>query len=482
MNKPQKLHPIFILFDVPKHFVSLLPVFIFLWVQIEDWLITLGICFIVFLCLLVYSVFEWIRSIYFIDHGEFCLQKGGIFHKKVFIPLEQIQAVEIEQKLWHRLFDVVEVHIETASGNDSEAVLKAVKKTDALSLQKFLLREENKVDLGSSLEKNQNDTSIFYRVTWKTLIQAGMTSGKIVYTLSLPVLFGLKLLEYIDEASQFIDVDAFIEKQHFEMSMLMHLFWIIPSFLIVAWLISIVWTVIEFAYFKVRRDEKRLYVEYGFFHLRKLTIPIKRIQMVNVEENWLRQPLGWALVKLEIAGYGENNDEESKEKKKIVLFPLVSKREIPSLLQHILPEYVAYTDIALRPTPIKSKVYRLIPQLIGLIIVQCIFFYLSPTWSWIGIPVILILMVYQWLRYQDEGWGLAKDGIVLRNRVLVRNTFYVPQRSMQSRTCLQSRRMKRAQLARFRTFISSGRKIRSGYIAEMDVEQILDWIKMKSMS
>ena len=60
--------------------------------------------------------------------------------KKRYIPFERIQSLDFSEGILQRPFGLVKVKVETASSSSSEAeaVLTAIKKSDALAIQEFL--------------------------------------------------------------------------------------------------------------------------------------------------------------------------------------------------------------------------------------------------------------------------------------------------------------------------------------------------------
>src|SRR5699024_4434313 len=80
----------------------------------------------------------------------------------------------------------------------------------------------------------------------------------------------------------------------------------------------------------------------------QLTIPFNRIQAVQIKEELLRQPFGYASLVIESAGYGE------KEGNSTTLFPLIKRREMYRFLKKVLPEYNYDIDMAETDPPKRS--------------------------------------------------------------------------------------------------------------------------------
>ena len=75
------------------------------------------------------AAFALIRSLsyrYRLDEAELVVRTGFIFRNERHVPYARIQNVEVIQNLFHRLFGVVEVKIETGATNEDEARLQVV--------------------------------------------------------------------------------------------------------------------------------------------------------------------------------------------------------------------------------------------------------------------------------------------------------------------------------------------------------------------
>ena len=105
-------------------------------------------------------------------------------------------------------------------------------------------------------------------------------------------------------------------------------------FVIVAWLISFFSTLFMYGDFSLEVSKDDLLISRGIFEKKRITIPYKRIQALYVTEGIIRQPLGFCSVHIHSAGYGDEQGSGS-----IVLFPLIRKDKVESLLEKVVPHY-----------------------------------------------------------------------------------------------------------------------------------------------
>ena len=106
---------------------------------------------IVIVSLFVYSIIrgitKWLTFTYWIEDEELKTEYGLLFKKKRFIPIERIQNLNYNEGVIHRLFNVVQISIETAGGTTSVAdvELSAITKNAASEMER-LIRQSYKRD------------------------------------------------------------------------------------------------------------------------------------------------------------------------------------------------------------------------------------------------------------------------------------------------------------------------------------------------
>src|SRR5690554_3759247 len=82
----------------------------------------------------------WLRYSFTITNGELRVERGIFIRTKQFISHERIQTIDLTEGIWHRLFGVVRVQIETAGGSKPEVILTAVTLEEAKWIKEQLVR------------------------------------------------------------------------------------------------------------------------------------------------------------------------------------------------------------------------------------------------------------------------------------------------------------------------------------------------------
>ena len=130
----------------------------------------------------VWGVLSWRATRYWTSGSAFHLRQGVLQKNERTIPLEHVQSVDTVQGIIQRIFQVVEVRIETAGGGttDTDASLSALDRGAADLLRGELEGVRPEVD-----EEEVSGPTVLRRLGTKDLLVAGATSGQIGVALSL---------------------------------------------------------------------------------------------------------------------------------------------------------------------------------------------------------------------------------------------------------------------------------------------------------
>ncbi|WP_435358949.1 PH domain-containing protein [Haloarchaeobius sp. DFWS5] len=92
---------------------------------------------------IVYGYLVYTRFEYELTENTLDVASGVIGRTEREIPIRRIQNVDVQQNLFHRLFDVAVVRIETAGGGGTEAELSVVSREEADRLQREIRARRN---------------------------------------------------------------------------------------------------------------------------------------------------------------------------------------------------------------------------------------------------------------------------------------------------------------------------------------------------
>lgn len=416
---------------------------------------------------LVGGMVKWLTFRYWFEDSELRVEYGLFVKKKRYIPFERIQSLNYKEGIFHRLFGLVQVLVETA-GNKSgkpEAELTAVTKHAADEIELRMNRAKNgQIELA---QEEMSQSTVIHQMTIGELLLHATTSSGIGVVLA-------GVFAVISQFSEFIPFEAIYD----ELAILMQYSFILIAFfiafgLLVAWAVSVVITFINYYQFTVATEKERIIVTRGLLEKKRMTIPLQRVQAIKIVENPIRQMLGLCSVVVESAGGGFKGDTE----KKTVLMPLTSKRKALEALQSLLPELDFSGEVEVVP-PKRARpfFYRLnMIWLLPIVGVVSYFFYPYGLFSLLIFVPILLLGHWQ---YKTTGYKITNEQITIVSRFVSRVTFVARKKRIQIAEGRQSYFQKRKQLSSCRIVVmsgASGAAAEASHLDEQQTDAILSW-------
>lgn len=474
MYKPKRLHPAAVIENLIKNISSFIQFLIGSSVAIfasplsKIWII--GILLGGLGLYIIFAVISWLRFTYYIHNDELRIEQGVLARRKTYIPLERIQSVQISAGIVQRIFGLVKLEVQTAGGGrEAEASLSAITKDQALELQEQL-RINN---IGEVLLENQiSPSNTEKKLGTKGLFIAATTSNGI----GVVLVGGLALISQINQFFPGEDLFTRLGKYIINYAGDEILVYILGFIFIIllAWLLSIIGTIITIGGFKITRYEDRLVIERGLIEKRQINIPLKRIQAVKIVEGILRQPLGLATIHVINAGHGDKSSSDT------LIFPLLPARDIADFLYTFLPEFELEEHYNPLAKAARNR-YRLILTIPALLMVlPAVIFIKYYGLLFLLLPVLAYLLGIK--QYRDAGWQIANEQLAVRYRIFGLNTFLLKRSRVQSLELQQNPFQKRKNLEAFviRTASSvGGTKISLKGIDEKDGNKIMAWINKK---
>ena len=427
---------------------TVIPGLVFLFSQgLSPWTIALVLAGLALVAVLaaVWGFLSWRATSYGVVGGSFRLRQGVFQKSERTIPLEHVQSVDTVQGIVQRAFGVYEVRVETAGGGASEpdASLPALGRGATEELRRGI-EGARREPVGA---EEASGPEVLRRLSTRDLLIAGATSGQIGVALSLLAVGSQVFDEFLSEAFFRNLVDSLAPN-----ALVLALI-LVPVVALFAWLLAIAGTVLAHFGFTLSREGDFLYIKRGLLERREATIPLRRIQAVRISEGFLRQPFGLASLRVESAGYGEDAGVSA------VMFPLLPFDEVQALLREAAPEFAV--SPALRELPrraLRRYVARACAPALILAAAGALasFVAFDSALGLLAAGLLVPFALYGWLRFQDTGWALAGDRLVVRSRALARVTVVAPRRRLQSRSVLQNPLQRRLRLATFGTEVASG--------------------------
>jgi len=417
-----------------------------------------------FIVLLIWGLISWYRFEFRVQDGELQIEQGVVIHKKLYLTSDRIQVIDISAGVVQRLFGLVAVEVKTAGSSSKEAKINAITREKAEQLKR-LLRKENKSENAEASEGLKQ--SQVYTLNTGDLLVAASTSGRLGVALSVVGALFSQIEQIISEEQMIRFVENHLPNTTSTTMVLLS----IAAVIVVSWVFAFLGTIVKYYDFVVEVRENELLIERGLFERTQLTIPFNRIQAVQIKEELLRQPLGYASLVIESAGYGEEQANST------TLFPLISKYRIYEFINEVIPEY--HADISETTGASQRGLRRYLLRMV-----------------WVSLPVILTIWgtvtygVYAWFllipalllgyqQYRDAQISKGDNTIILTSRLLSKTTAIIKRYRTQACEIRENPFQTRLQLSNFTVHVASGNQGRSFTVRELakeDSSTYLNWL------
>lgn len=422
---------------------------------------------------LVGGVIKWRTFVYWFEDGELRVRYGLFVKKKRYIPFDRIQSLNYNEGIFHRIFGLVKVQVETAGSKSGkpEAELTAIHKAAAdvieLEMQRAKVQKIDLADLENPIAPaEETQTPVIYQMSIRDLIVLATTSGGIGVVLSGLLAILSQFSDIIPYEKLFHELEDFVKVGVFLVAIT------VMFVLIVAWLMSVVVTLINYYEYTVRIEDEKLIITKGLLEKKRITLPLNRIQGIRIVENPLRQLTGFATVVVESAG---GNGESGKDKK-ISLFPLIKKEDCVQSLTRLFPELNWEPSLIRSPKRARAFFYRFdFVWLIPVLGACSYFFYPYGLWSLLLVPLMILLGIWQ---HKTAGYMLDDKQLIMQYRIFSRVTFFMEKKRIQSLQSRQTYFQKRKNVMSVKATVMSGMTGTTGNVPSLeqkDVEEVFAW-------
>lgn len=435
-------------------------------------LIPFAIMLIVLFFIFVSGIIRWFTFTYWFEQQELRVQYGLFVKKKRFIPFDRIQTLNYKEGIFHRPFGLVNVSVETASSSagKAEAEFTAITKSAAAQIEMEMNKAKGKQTIShQEIEVNEQ---VIFKMTALEQITLATTSGGIGV-----IIFGV--LAILTQFIEYLPIERIIDSlaNVVETGVILIVLVVFVG-LVIAWMLSVVWTMISYFDFKVTVEQERIVISRGLLEKKRMTIPLNRVQAVQIIENPLRQLFGFATVRIESAG-GSDGEKGQGLTASVRLFPIIKKQSMYEPLQQLFPHLVVEQSRGTSfqsPKKARAFFYRLnfiwfVPTVVAAS------YFLFPYGLFALLIVLPIVAIGIW-RHQTARAHIDNNQITLTYRNFSKVTFIAQKSRIQMMTMSQSLFQKRRDIATTKIVVKSGAagsEAKAYHMEKQHIEQLLDW-------
>ncbi len=290
----------------------------------------------------VYSVLYVNASGYELKENEIECKRGVFFKKRSILEYYKIHAVNKKQNLFHRIFKLAVLTLDSGSTNTAYAseilIVEKEKEVDKIVEEIKLRQSGEKVNINSEIKAPLENKENLYKFTAKR---------KVIYSL-LNVLSTVAVLLFISIiilATYYIVLPLAIKSVSGWDAVgivIIAVYSLIIYFIItlIVFIVSILASFLSYYKFSVYKNSNDIEINYGFFVKSNNTFKLNKIKGVVVSQGLIKRLFGFVTVKLEVIGYNEATSDENSSKSTGILFPLCKENELEENLKKVLPDFI----------------------------------------------------------------------------------------------------------------------------------------------
>jgi len=349
-SQEQRLHPLSWLLGLLGHLPQvLLTVVAALMMTARNdtgpWLLVLIVVLGLFHAIIV-PILHYLTYHYRIEQDRLIVRSGILARTRREIPFTRIHNVALHQNLWHRLFNVAELRLESAAGSEAEAHMRVLALEQALALEQLIRGSSarsaptiNAPNVPVSVKNSATSTPLLLlSLPLAEQIRLGLLSNQA--WIGLIALLGIGQQFMPEKIISEQGVTWAKQADSFFTGNTLYLIGIAAGLCLLIWLvmqaISVLLTVIQYHGFKLTEIDNRLTVERGLFTRRRSSVARRRIQSWTLYEGILQRLFARKQLQVDIASVAQLDGQASVEAERDVV-PLASMPVMNRLLQHLLP-------------------------------------------------------------------------------------------------------------------------------------------------
>jgi len=243
---------------------------------------------------LIHAILYFRNYRFHIEDQQFILKKGYLSRKILTIPFHRIQNVKTSQSVLQQFLDVMSLEIDTAGTASKELKIHALSKTVAVQLAREL---SSQLEIGKTTEGITEEDSIsrevqILRLSNRDLLKIGISQNHfrtIIILFVLGLQFFNKLEEYFEERAN--------EYSHEILQFLSESSWmffglLVLVFLLIAFLYSMIRTLVLFYDLKFLKMNQTYRIVSGLLNRKNLLVPFQKIQQMDWETGPLKKLFG----------------------------------------------------------------------------------------------------------------------------------------------------------------------------------------------
>ena len=419
---------------------------------------------------------------YKIDDGSILIREGVITKTQLDIRFDRIQAINTQQNVIFRAFDLVTIKFDTAGSAKQEGHLPAIKTAFADSLKERIRRVSRGKEVLSDVENEEAaapETRTILRLNARDMIRIGLSNNRaLIFLVFLgPVIESLSqdVEENIDETA----IASAIEAGQFSLASGIGFgLMIVFGFLVFMAVASIIGAYLRYHNFVLVSGDNVLRSTGGLLTRHEHSVRYAKIQAVFATQNPILRLFGRLRLQAKQASSGRPGSG------KHFVIPLCEPDQLPTIADEIFGDEFQSIDLnpgtgdyqRISPRFVRSRVILtgILPALAftGLVSLAVGLFSLVFL-LWIPLNALIVRTIYR-----KYGYRITEDGMLLRRGFVGYRIVAFVHRKVQRISLTQTIPQKRKGLATLRIYLASG-SIKLPYVDFAMAKQFRDYVLYK---
>lgn len=388
--------------------------------------------------ILGYQFLVWRKTFIYLEGDTFVVERSTLNRKKNSLSISSIANINLEQNLFERLIGTSRFKLDTdsfstADSTDVSIVLSTPKATALKeSLLSLMNNTTHKVDTSASSAQTTPEHS--YVSTKDVLSHCFFSLPSATIFFFLILVIGLPLAVHFGYLS--LGNPASGNNSEFYKSIFA------IAIFVITYVYSFLKRLLSFYHFCCCRQGNELMIQYGFFRKQEFTIPLERINAVQLLQPPLARLTGRMQAQLICVGIGDDDTEKPQ-------LTLSMKKDLFfAHLQEILPEFSTESIKNVHNLPNNTGIAYFFSCLSFFLLFQAGFWITVSflnlktsgklfLWICYGFGNIFIIL-YQLFHYRSMGTGLGQHQLTIHNGVFQKRIWMIPYRKIQFSTFQQN--------------------------------------------
>lgn len=441
----KKLHPLSVGVNlIPRTWILLRQV----WPLMVGWfvlgrvpgqaLVDLGVLLMFLSPAFVGTILHWALLRYRMVGHHLEVETGLLNRQTRLIAVDRVQNVELVRTVFHRLFRLVEVRIETASGKEVEGLLSALSIEDADALLRFLEQGRARVAKANGIgqeEAQEQAAQVVVDASLLDLLWYGATGTRLA---SVAVLLGF-VYEAVVGPGTTPDQIGGVRNLSRELAPVL-----LVAVVTGAWWLGVGSAIGRFYGYRLTRQGDALVSEQGLFTRRAARLGLGKIQTLSFVEPFLRRRLGFGSIAIETASARQEGDGLERAE---TVVPYVERADATRVLRAALPHLPDLDGLALLPAHPWAARRAVARALLGSLLTTLLAVALLGPAGVFTLVLAPATAIGAWLDVRSQGYLVDDAMAVSRRGYWTRSTVILPLRKVQSVDLRQGPWLRRRGLA-----------------------------------